>query len=203
MAAALGRRGVDLPVVRQRLPADAEDRALRDPEPRRHRVPAALGGARHGAVRRAQQRHDGLPPHRRRARQPQLPEHPAAAAVPDPVRERERLRQQRRRRSVPRDLGHALADAGRAAAVRDPLELARRRQQRRRERQPLRRARERRRAGVPRRRDRREGGVGDHAGGRDRRPLRQRRADGLVGPRRRPRAGSSSATPAAASARRT
>ena len=73
-------------------------------------------------------------PHRRRARQPQLPEHAAAAAVPDPLRQRERLRQQRRRRAVHADLGHALADARRAAAARHALELARRRRQRRRQR---------------------------------------------------------------------
>ena len=50
--------------------------------------------ARTGGVRRSVQRRHGLQPDRRGAGQRQLPEHGAAAAVPDPVRGSRRLRQQ-------------------------------------------------------------------------------------------------------------
>ena len=172
-------------VVRQRLLADPAPRAVHDPEPRRHRVPPALAGA-------GRRPYDAPNTGTIDFRQSDaglvnldLPEQPAAAAVPRAVRRARRVRQQRRRHDVHADLGHALADARGAAAARHALELARRRRQRRRQREPLHRSRARRRARVPAGRHGGQGRVRRHPGGRAGRPVRQRRADRLVGARRR------------------
>ena len=106
-------------------------------------------------------------------------------AVPDPVRERDLVRQQRRGRDVHADLGHALADAVRAAAAgtrwnslggaANDVASSNRYEGREKLTVPA----------FPNGIEAAKIDLGDHAGGRGRRPVRQRRAHRLVGARRR------------------
>ena len=111
---------------------------------------------------------------------------PPPRAVPDPLRGRERVRQQHGWGALPGDLGHSRPRPGRAAAARDPLGRPGRGGQRRGERQPLRGPRARDGPSLPQRRRGREGRVAGHPGRRHRRPLRQRDPHRVVGARSRP-----------------
>ena len=125
------------------LPAGAAQGALRHDGALGHVLPADLDGDRPAGDRDRLGRHDRLPAHGHGPGQHELPEHAAAAALPDPVRGRHGLRELAVGRLVPGHLGHALAGLRRADAAGHALELARRRVQRRRLEQPLRRARRR------------------------------------------------------------
>ena len=172
---------------RHRILARPDARALHGPGAQRHGGQAALDHGRSRKPRRCrhQRRDDGLPLHQQRPGQHELVQHPAARAVPGPLREREQLREQPCRNPLPTHLGQPFAPAAGAGGPRGDVVLSRRPGQRCRQHQSLPRQGACDRPGLPARRVRREGRVRHHPGWRPRRPLRERPADDLVGLRRR------------------
>ena len=124
LAAACSRCDVDLPVDRQRLLHDADERGRDGEEPIRLELRARLddGQRRQHPGRAGEHGQRVVPGHERRPRQHRLVEHAAAARVPRPVRVALAVRQQPCQHVLQRHLGRARTGARGAAPARPELD---------------------------------------------------------------------------------